>query len=321
MGPSKQDIPRAVEFIRNDLAKTPINTLILQFDYGYDFQSRAEFNSPSSPGRAEARQLVEACRDAGIELIPMINCLGHQSWAKTTHKLLRLYPEFDETPGKYPDNEGIYCRSYCPRHPEVHGVIFDLIDELIEDFEAKSLHVGMDEVFILGDEDCSRCAGIPTAKLFADEINKLNAHVRAKNCRLWLWGDRFLDAETTGLGKWEAADNGTAPAIDLVDKDIVVCDWHYERATDTPRYFAEKGFDVVICPWRKPEVAVEQIGLMRALRSDENAEIGRHGLGVLQTTWNGFSRFLNAYLEKSESDTSSNEVVTTFQAVIDELKK
>lgn len=34
-----------------------------------------------------------------------------RSWAKSTGALLRAHPEFDETPGKYPQNEGIYCRS------------------------------------------------------------------------------------------------------------------------------------------------------------------------------------------------------------------
>jgi hypothetical protein len=38
---------------------------------------------------------------------------------------LRAHPEFDETPGKYPSNEGIYCRSYCPLHPQVHDVVFE----------------------------------------------------------------------------------------------------------------------------------------------------------------------------------------------------
>ena len=41
--------------------------------------------------------------------------------------IVQFVDEFDETPGKYPNNEGIYCRSYCPLHPEVHEVLFDLV--------------------------------------------------------------------------------------------------------------------------------------------------------------------------------------------------
>ena len=56
--------------------------------------------------------------------------------------LLRAHPELDETPGKYPGNAGIYCRSYCPLHPKVHEIVFDLIDELVEATGADAFHAG-----------------------------------------------------------------------------------------------------------------------------------------------------------------------------------
>ena len=43
-----------------------------------------------------------------------------------------------------------------------------------------------------------------------------------------MWGDRLLDGKKMRYGKWEAAANGTAPAIDRIPKDIILCDWHYE---------------------------------------------------------------------------------------------
>jgi hypothetical protein len=154
--PSKLDLPAAVEFIRTALPKEGVNTLILEFNYGFNYQSRPEFSDPSALGREDVQQIANACRENGIEFIPGLNCLGHQSWAKRNARLLEKYPEFDETPGKFPENEGIYCRSYCPLHPGVHKVLFDLIDELAKACEAKSFHVGMDEVFILADPDCLR---------------------------------------------------------------------------------------------------------------------------------------------------------------------
>src|SRR5690606_24394606 len=100
--------------------------------------------------------LVNICKKHNIELIPQINLLGHQSWASEVTKLLEVYPQFDETPGvimpekyEWPNADGLYCKSYCPLHPEVHGVVFDLVDEIIEVFEAKSFHAGMDEVFYI----------------------------------------------------------------------------------------------------------------------------------------------------------------------------
>ncbi len=293
--PSKGDLATCVKFIQEVLPKEGVNTLIVEFDYRYDYRSRPEFANPSALGKKEVRRIAAACREARIELIPQINCLGHQSWGKRAGALLAKHPEFDETPGKYPDNEGIYCRSYCPLHPEVHKVLFDLIDELAEACEAKSFHVGMDEVFIMGDKDCPRCGGKNPAELFAGEVKILHEHLTKIGRRMWMWGDRFIDGKKTGIGKWEATENATHPAIDMVPKDIVLCDWHYGKAHETPRFFAEKGFGVVACPWKDPLVALAQLAHIRSIRDEKDKTIAGRALGMVQTTWCGFGSFVKAY--------------------------
>jgi len=293
--PAKRDLPAALAFIRESLPKEGVNTLIIEFNYNFDYRCRPEFANPSAVGAKEVRQIADACREKHIELIPQINCLGHQSWAQRTATLLTKHPEFDETPGKYPKNKGIYCRSYCPLHPKVHDVLFDLIDELAKACEAKSFHVGMDEVFILADPDCPRCKGKDPAELFAGEVKTLHAHLKKIGCRTWMWGDRFLDGKATGIGKWSAATNGTHPAIDNVPKDIVICDWHYGKANKTARFFAEKGFEVVSCPWRNAAVAKRQVSQIRAIRRGADRAVAARGLGMVQTTWCGFAAFLKAY--------------------------
>ncbi len=220
--PAKKDLAAALQFVREALPREGVNTLIMEFNHSYSFQSRPEFADPTAVGKDEVGQLARACQENGIALIPQINCLGHQSWAENTAKLLVKHPEFDETPGKYPKNKGIYCRSYCPLHPEVHKVLFDLIDELATACEAKAFHVGMDQVFILADPDCPRCKGKDPAELFAGEVKTLHAHLKSIGCTLWMWGGRFIDGKATGIGKWEAAENGTHPAVDMVPKDMAL---------------------------------------------------------------------------------------------------
>ena len=58
---------------------------------------------------------------------------------------------------------------------------------------------------------------------------------------------------------WEASMNNTHRAIDMIPKEVVICDWHYERADPTAAYFAIKGFQVITCPWRNAEIALEQV--------------------------------------------------------------
>jgi hypothetical protein len=319
--PKPDDLPACLRFIREALPKEGVNVLVVEFNYRYQFTKRPEVVDADALSRGQVKELVAACRQAGVKLIPMINLLGHQSWAKTTFGLLKAHPDFDETPGKYPNNEGIYCRSYCPLHPQVHEVIFDLVDELSEAAEADAFHAGMDEVFLLGEDDCTRCKGRNRADLFAGEVRKLRDHVAKSGRTLWIWGDRLLDGDTTGIGKWEASLNGTAPAIHQIPRDVVISDWHYERAEPTATWFALQGFPVVSSPWRKPGVALGQLALIRAARNNATPAIGGRALGVLQTTWCGMGAFVKAYNREGPADTQVSDAVTCFRELFEELRR
>ena len=319
--PKPEEIELAVRFIREALPKEGVNTLFIEFNYHYQYERRPEVVDLDALSKDDVRQLVAAARESGVKLIPLINLLGHQSWAKTTFGLLRAHPEFDETPGLYPDNEGIYCRSYCPLHPEIHPVLFDLIDELMEVTEASDFHAGMDEVFLLGEDACPRCKGKSKAELFAGEVRAVRDHLAAKNRTLWIWGDRLIDGATTGIGKWEAAMNDTHTAVSLIPKDVIIDDWHYEAAHPTPAYFALQGFRVVASPWRKSGVALRQLDLIRATRRDASPAVADRMIGVVQTTWVGFGPFARAYFGDKTAPTQVVEVIDCFKELFRDLRR
>jgi hypothetical protein len=321
MAPKPEDVALLVKFIREALPKEGANTLVLEVNYRFRFAKRPEIADPNALSREDAGAIAAAAREAGVQLIPQINLLGHQSWAKTTFGLLRSHPEFDETPGKYPGNEGIYCRSYCPRHPDLHSVLFDLIDELTEAFGADTFHGGMDEVFILADENCPRCRGRLTSDIFADEVIAVRDHLAKSGKRLWIWGDRLLDGAASGAGKWEASFNGTWPAIGRIPRDVLINDWHYEKAVPGAAWFAMHGFDVVSCPWRKPEVALAQIDAMRGMRAGANPAVATRMQGILQTTWGDSGDFIRAYFGQPAKNQSLNEAVQCFRAAFARLRE
>jgi len=148
---------------------------------------------------------------------------------------------------------------YVPRGSSLRGHIHATYDELVEVFEADAFHAGMDEVFYLGEDQCPRCSGRDKAELFAGEVNKLYCHLSNQNKELWIWGDRLIDGKTTGLGMWQASMNNTARAIDLIPKEVVICDWHYKIAVPSSVLFAMKGFRVITCPYQTSEVALTQL--------------------------------------------------------------
>jgi len=276
-----QDKTEQLTEVVGELADVGINVIIAEINYGYEYQSHPELQAGNPNTKEQIKKLVAECRKHHIRLIPQFQCLGHQSWSKRTFPLLAKYPQFDETPGQYTNNEGIYCRSWCPLHPEVNPIIFNLMDELIDTFEADAFHVGMDEVFLIGHDTCPRCRGKDKAKLFAKAANDYYKHlVKKHKLEMLMWGDRLIDAGKIDYGKWEASADGTAGAIDLIPRDIIICDWHYEsRDTyESIPMFLEKGFRVWPAGWRKLEATKALVVYSQSLNNNRM-------LGHLNTTW------------------------------------
>jgi hypothetical protein len=322
--PASSNLDSFVQFINTELPSLKVNTLILRIDFNYQFKSHPELREKNALSITEVKKLVNACRQNQVLLIPQINLLGHQSWASKTNKLLEVYPEFDETPHvkmpevyKWPNADSLYCKSYCPLHPGVHKIVFALVDEICDAFESDAFHAGMDEVFYIGDSKCPRCAGKNKAELFAGEVTKIRDHLAKNRRELWIWGDRLLDGALTGLGMWEASTNNTYPAIDLLPKDVFVCDWHYERPDKTAVYFAMKGFRVATCPWRNPEIAIAQLADMIRFRKESTTQMRERFRGMIQTVWSGTSVFLKEYYENKAGNTAGY----TFRKLFEEMRK
>lgn len=310
-----------VLFIENELAPRQVNTLVLRVDFNYQYNSHPELRDSSALSNADVKKIVTACRNKNIRVIPQINLLGHQSWANKTHNLLAKYPEFDETPEvkmpetyKWPNADSLYCKSYCPLHPKVHSVVFALMDEICDAFETTAFHAGMDEVFYIGNPKCPRCKGKDKAQLFAGEVTRISDHLAKSNRELWIWGDRLIDGYATGLGMWEASQNSTHAAVDMIPKSVVICDWHYERADKTAVYFAMKGFNVITCPWRNPALSVIQLNDMIEFRNESSKIMKPRFQGIMQTVWSGAPNFVrDFYSDKKDQRGGTNTPHESFR--------
>ena len=299
--PSVQGLDLFLKFIEEELAPAHFNMLVLRVDWNYAYESHPELRRDDPLSRADVKRIVDLCKKYDIKIAPQINLLGHQGGARPLN-LLRVYPEFEESPHitEAPSNtyvDGLYQRSYCPLHPEVHNVVFALVDELMDVFEAEWFHAGMDEVYHLGDERCPRCRGLDKADLFAGEVTRIHNHLAIKNRRLMIWGARLIDGISAGVGAWEGSYNNTYRAIDMIPKDVYICDWHYNRADLTNVYFAIKGFDVVSCPWNRPEVAAKQLEDMINFRQQSSRAMAPRFQGLLATVWSGADGFLRSYYD------------------------
>ena len=325
--PKPDGLEEFIKFIDEELAPRSVNTLILRVDYNYQYESHPELRDSGALSKRDVKKLVAVCRENNIQVIPQVNLLGHQSWAGRLEKLLLVHPEFDETPlvkmpEKYvwPNDDGLYCKSYCPLHPDVHKIVFAIVDEICNVFETNAFHAGMDEVFYIGEDQCPRCSGRDKAELFAGEVRTIRDHLVQNGRKLWIWGDRLIDGKTTGIGMWSASMNNTYRAIDMIPKDVMICDWHYNRPEPTAVLFAAKGLDVVSCPHQVSSVAVAQTQDIIKLRVASSPEMAVHFKGMVQTVWSGAGSFLDLYYGRVP-DNSEKSTVKCFKALFDEIQK
>jgi hypothetical protein len=106
----------------------------------------------------------------------------------------------------------------------------------------------------------------------------------------------------------------------MIPKDVVICDWHYERPDQTPVYFAMKGLNVVTCPWRNPGNSVLQVQDMIKFRNHSTPEMKEHLLGMVQTIWSGAGQFLDEFYGRKPGK-GINTQVNCFKALFTEIQK
>lgn len=274
---------RAQELMRTlpGLAAAGANVVVIEVNYSFEFQAHPELRQKNFITRTTAHQLGVIAKQNGIRLIPEFNCLGHQSFGGKAEPLLRVHPKFNETPSQSLTNKNIYCLEWCPQAPGLNEIIFSLINEIADAFGSDAIHVGMDEVYLLGAAECPRCHGNNPAKLFAAQVNALHAHiVGVKKLEMLMWADRVIGPKFQGHSKYDNERNDLSAAIDLIPRDIVMCDWHYEGRDAYPSVplLGEKGFRV----WPAGFLPLKAA---KAL-SDYSQAQGTNVIGYLATTWN-----------------------------------
>jgi hypothetical protein len=307
------------EAVEKVLAPLGVNVIVLEVGYNYEFKSHPELRQTKFITHADARDLAKSCRTHGIRVIPQFNCLGHQSWRNTLYPLLTQYRELEEPPDDAPGKRWTELRSWCPLHPDVNPIVFSLMDELIDAFQADAFHVGMDEVLVVAGKKCERCKDKTPAEVFAKAVNDYHRHLTdERKVTMLMWGDRLIDANVMDYDGWSASRNGTAPAVDLIPKDIIICDWHYDKRADYPslRYFLDKGFRVWPAGWNNVEAT-------QALIACARREATERLLGHLGTTWvlepGGFARALLGQQDPDRVTPRATQSAAAFRAAMEAL--
>ncbi|MEA4823443.1 MAG: family 20 glycosylhydrolase [Clostridiaceae bacterium] len=176
------------------------------------------------------RDLIRYCRARGMEVIPECPTLSHADY------LLMAHPELAER------KDDTFPDVYCPSNPDTYKLVFDVLDEVIDVFQPKIMHIGHDEYYSIG--ICPRCKGKSGEEIYAADINKIYGYLKARGIRTMLWSEKLIDAiGTNGVhyggselrrrhpdGSIEIVRPATWRAIDIVPRDIIAHHWYWSLA-------------------------------------------------------------------------------------------
>jgi len=262
------------------------NTLLWHFadDQGcaLRFPSHPELAGPHAYGQREMRELVAYARDHGVTIVPEVECFGHTGFITGRKRYGRLR---DGVPGRM-------FGAIAPLHPATRTVLRDILTDTAETFDSPYIHAGLDEVGFGANPHTARFLRTRRKwEIFAEHITWLHGVVRGLGRTMMMWGDHLLPPSKGHRLDTEAF---SARIADLIPKDIVICDWHYDPKPDprTMAFFVRKGFRVIACP---ATVAWGVFGHPRQWNLDnlrdftrlaaKAAERSPHVLGVVNTVW------------------------------------
>jgi Glycosyl hydrolase family 20, domain 2/Glycosyl hydrolase family 20, catalytic domain len=258
--PGRRHIPYFKRFVREVMAPSKLNKLIVEMDAGMQFDRHPELNAGwidftkdmkyTRRGRStgpheqfqdsgnmvftdggvlekeEVAELVPYARQHYVDVIPEISTLTHAYFLLTRHRELA-----EIQAAEWPD-------TYCPSEPATYKLAFDVMDEYIEVMKPRMVHIGHDE-WRMPWGICPRCKGKDPTVLFAQDINKMHSFLKRRNIEVAMWGDHLIErVRGKGLrhGRSPEGYSYQMPGAlspqqvrDLIPKDILIFNWFWNN--------------------------------------------------------------------------------------------
>ncbi len=184
-------------------AKFKLNTFVIEYGDRFPFAKHPVIPSSASFTKEEIKELVRWGKRYHIELIPLMQCLGHLSYVLKHPQYLHL---------KEGGEEGAQL---CPLNPESFKLFTELAGEILPfHSEGRYFHIGGDETRELG--ECPKCREYVKKKgkgaLYVEYMNKVIKWVKGKGKIPILWDDMLCHFPES---------------LNLLDKEVVIMYWDY----------------------------------------------------------------------------------------------
>lgn len=226
----------------------------------------------------ELREIIEYGKKLGIEVFPSLELCGHME------NILTL-PEFRRFSEWHRPSEGCLDLS----NPEARQFAYELLEEVVEFFPSKYIHIGGDETWALGrGKSLNKTWKFEGPKLYLEHHAELIKIVKRYGKIPMMWGDMisgmYLTEEEKSVWKEVLEEN--------IWKEAIIANWDYspssvEHFINKIKIFSEKGYIQVACPgfnnWNRyyPDFSTALTNIRNFLSAARKEKI----LGFLVTAW------------------------------------
>lgn len=230
----------------------------------------------------QCREIVEYARQRHITVIPEIDMPGHMKAA------LASYPNLGCTGGPYKvgHNWGVYYDVLCIGNEDTFKFVEGVLDEIIDIFPSRYIHIGGDETPTKRWSECSKCEkimqkeGLPINKLQAYFTNRIEKYLNSKGRSIIGW-DEILDGDinkSATIMSWrgiEPGEKGAKMGHDVIMSPTSHCYFDYAQ---TKEQYSEPLTQV-------HSLDVEQVYSLDPAPKTMSEESKKHILGVQANLW------------------------------------
>ena len=231
----------------------------------------------------EIKEIVQYASDRNITILPEIEMPGH------TLEVLAAYPELGCTGGPYfvaTGNHKPNSNLFCAGKEEVFSFLENVLDEVLELFPSKYIHVGGDEADKGEWKKCPLCQQRIKAEGLADEtelqswfIKRIEKYLITKGRKLIGW-DEILEgnlAPETTVMNWRGKDSGVIAAQtghNVVMSPKTHCYFDHYQANPSTEKAAIGGY-----------TSLKKVYFYEPIPTELSADEAKHVLGAQANVW------------------------------------
>ena len=175
-----------LHMVREILGPLKINTLVYQCEF-IKWACAPKLHHPKfGMEKADAQAVADEARRQHIEVVPLINTLGHSEWLVGRPAYLHLA---DDAAKPY---------TYDASNPEVYDLCGKVYSEAIEMFRPRVFNIGHDEIYAptFPNKPATRAKG--GEKVILEDIAHWHRFLAERGIRTMIWGDMFLAPDLAG---------------------------------------------------------------------------------------------------------------------------